>query len=126
MGTGFPEHAGAKVCCGYRGAPPILAAGVICAAAGGLALGTDGPALTMIVGVAGAGAFALALAGGLLGHRVAPRCRHRLVVAPGAVAVARAAARADCCESAGRSPSAGAPAIRSNIGAPLAVTVAAY
>ena len=71
MGTGFPEHAGAKVCCGYRGAPPILAAGVICAAAGGLALGTDGPALTMIVGVAGTGAFALALAGGLLGHRVA-------------------------------------------------------
>ena len=100
-------------------APPILAAGVICAAAGGLALGTDGPALTMIVGVAGAGAFALALAGGLLGHRVAPRCRHRLVVAPGAVAVAGAAARADCCESAGRSQSAGAPAIRSNIVAAL-------
>jgi hypothetical protein len=36
----------------------------------GLALGTDGPALTMIVGVAGTGTFALALAGGLLGHRV--------------------------------------------------------
>jgi uncharacterized membrane protein len=34
-------------------APPILAAGVIYAAAGGLALGTDGPALTMILGVAG-------------------------------------------------------------------------
>jgi hypothetical protein len=48
-------------------APPILAAGVIYAAAGGLALGTDGPALTMIVGVAGTGAFVLALAGGLLG-----------------------------------------------------------
>jgi hypothetical protein len=52
-------------------APPILTAGVIYAAAGGLALGTHGPALTMIVGVAGTGAFALALAGGLLGHRVA-------------------------------------------------------
>jgi len=51
-------------------APPILAADVIYAAtAGGLDLGMDGPALTMIVGVAGAGA--LALAGGLLGHRVA-------------------------------------------------------
>ncbi|MGH3672013.1 MAG: SdpI family protein [Pseudonocardiaceae bacterium] len=49
--------------------PPILTAGVIYAAAGGLALGTDGPALTMIVGAAGTGAFALALAGGLLGHR---------------------------------------------------------
>ena len=52
-------------------APPILAAGVIYAAAVGLAPGTDRPALTMIVGVAGTGAFALALAGGLLGHRVA-------------------------------------------------------
>ena len=45
-------------------APPILAADVIYAAAGGLALGTHGPALTVIVGVAGTGAFALALAGG--------------------------------------------------------------
>ena len=52
-------------------APPVLAAGAICAAGGALAFGTSGPALTAIVGVAGAGAIGLLLAGGLLGHRVA-------------------------------------------------------
>lgn len=52
-------------------APPVLAAGAVCAAGGGLALGADGPALIMIVGVAGIGAVGLLLAGGLLGHRVA-------------------------------------------------------
>jgi uncharacterized membrane protein len=52
-------------------APPVLAAGAVCAVGGGLALGTDGPALTVIVGVVGASTFGLALAGGLLGHRVA-------------------------------------------------------
>jgi uncharacterized membrane protein len=52
-------------------APPVLAAGVICAAGGGLALGADGPALTVIIAVAGIGAVGLLLAGGLLGHRVA-------------------------------------------------------
>ena len=45
-------------------APPILAADVIYTAAGGLALGTDGPALIMIVGVVGTGRLARALAGG--------------------------------------------------------------
>jgi hypothetical protein len=46
-------------------APPVLAAG------GALAFGAGGLALTAIVGVAGAGAIGLLLAGGLLGHRVA-------------------------------------------------------
>lgn len=52
-------------------APPVLAAGAICAAGGGLALGADGSALTVIVAVAGAGTVGLLLAGGLLGHRMA-------------------------------------------------------
>ena len=52
-------------------APPVLAAGAICAAGGGLALGAGGPALPVIVAVAGVGAVGLLLAGGLLGHRVA-------------------------------------------------------
>ncbi|MBV9728606.1 MAG: SdpI family protein [Pseudonocardiales bacterium] len=52
-------------------APPVLAAGTVCAAGGALALGTGGPALTAIVAVAGVGAVGLLLAGGLLGHRVA-------------------------------------------------------
>lgn len=52
-------------------APPVLAAGAVCAAAGTLALGAAGPALTVIVAVASAGAVGLVLAGGLLGHRVA-------------------------------------------------------
>ncbi|MGH3722295.1 MAG: SdpI family protein [Pseudonocardiaceae bacterium] len=52
-------------------APPVLAASAICAAGGALALGTGGPALTVIVGVTGASAVGLLLAGGLLGHRVA-------------------------------------------------------
>ncbi|MGH3751144.1 MAG: SdpI family protein [Pseudonocardiaceae bacterium] len=52
-------------------APPVLAAGTICAAGGVLAFGTGGPALAMIVGIAGTGAVGLLLAGGLLGHRVA-------------------------------------------------------
>ncbi len=52
-------------------APPVLAAGAVCAAGGVLAFGTGGPALAVIVGVAGAGTVGLLLAGGLLGHRVA-------------------------------------------------------
>ncbi|MFN2477729.1 MAG: SdpI family protein [Pseudonocardiaceae bacterium] len=52
-------------------APPVLAAGVVCAAAGTLALGTNGAALAVIVAVAGTGTVGLLLAGGLLGHRVA-------------------------------------------------------
>jgi len=52
-------------------APPVVAAGVVCAVGGALAFGTAGPALLVIVGVAGAGAIGLLLAGGLLGHRVA-------------------------------------------------------
>lgn len=52
-------------------APPVLAAAAVCAAGGALALGTSGPALIPLVGIAGAGAVGLALAGGLLGHRVA-------------------------------------------------------
>ncbi len=52
-------------------APPVLAAGAICATAGALALGADGALLTVIVAVAGAGTVALLIAGGLLGHRVA-------------------------------------------------------
>ncbi|MBA2472207.1 MAG: hypothetical protein DLM61_17020 [Pseudonocardiales bacterium] len=52
-------------------APTVVAAGAVCAAGGGLALGTGGPALTVIVAVAGTGAVGLLLAGGLLGHRVA-------------------------------------------------------
>jgi uncharacterized membrane protein len=52
-------------------APPVLAAGAVCAAAGVLALGMDGLALTVIIAVAGAGAAGLLLAGGLLGHRAA-------------------------------------------------------
>jgi len=52
-------------------APPVLAAGAVCAAGGALAFGTGGPALTVIVAVAGTGAVGLLLAGGLLGHRVA-------------------------------------------------------
>ncbi|MDQ4092493.1 MAG: hypothetical protein M3143_03475, partial [Actinomycetota bacterium] len=50
---------------------PVLAAGAVCAAGGGLALGAGGPALAVIVGVAGAGTVGLLLAGGLLGHRLA-------------------------------------------------------
>lgn len=49
-------------------APPVLAAGAVCAAGGTLALGTDGPALTVIVAMTGTGAIGLLLAGGLLGH----------------------------------------------------------
>ncbi|PZS40530.1 MAG: hypothetical protein DLM62_02410 [Pseudonocardiales bacterium] len=52
-------------------APPVLAAGTVCAAGGALALGSGGAALTVIVAVAGTGAVGLLLAGGLLGHRVA-------------------------------------------------------
>ncbi|MDQ2790921.1 MAG: SdpI family protein [Actinomycetota bacterium] len=52
-------------------APPVLAAAAVCIAGGGLALGAGGPALTVIVAVAGAGAVGLSLAGGLLGHQVA-------------------------------------------------------
>lgn len=52
-------------------APPVLAAGVVCTVGGGLALGSVGSALTVIVAVTGAGALGLLLAGGLLGHRVA-------------------------------------------------------
>jgi uncharacterized membrane protein len=52
-------------------APPVLAAGAVCAAGGSLALGADGSALAVIVAVAGIGAVGLLLAGGLLGHRVA-------------------------------------------------------
>ncbi|MGH3777171.1 MAG: SdpI family protein [Pseudonocardiaceae bacterium] len=52
-------------------APPVLAAGAVSAAGGVLAFGTGGPALAAIVGVTGAGAIGLLLAGGLLGHRVA-------------------------------------------------------
>lgn len=60
-------------------APPVLAAGAICAAGGGLALGADGSALTVIIAVAGVGTVGLLLAGGLLGHRVAAA-----IPAPGA------------------------------------------
>jgi uncharacterized membrane protein len=52
-------------------APPVLAAGAVCTAGGVLAFGTGGPALAVIVGVAGAGTVGLLLAGGLLGHRLA-------------------------------------------------------
>jgi hypothetical protein len=52
-------------------APPVLAAGAVCAAGGVLAFATGGPALAVIVGVTGAGTVGLLLAGGLLGHRVA-------------------------------------------------------
>jgi uncharacterized membrane protein len=52
-------------------APPVLAAGMISALGGALALGTGGALLTVIVAVTGAGTLALLIAGGLLGHRVA-------------------------------------------------------
>jgi uncharacterized membrane protein len=52
-------------------APPVLAAGAVCAAGGALVLGTGGPALAVIVAVTVAGAVGLLLAAGLLGHRVA-------------------------------------------------------
>jgi uncharacterized membrane protein len=52
-------------------APSVLAAGAVCAAGGALALRTGGPALAVIVAVAGTGTVGLLLAGGLLGHRVA-------------------------------------------------------
>ncbi len=52
-------------------APPVLAAGAVCAAGGALTFGTGGPVLAAIVGVAGTSAIGLLLAGGLLGHRVA-------------------------------------------------------
>jgi uncharacterized membrane protein len=52
-------------------APPVLVAGAVCAIGGALAFGTEGTALPVIVGVTGAGAIGLLLAGGLLGHRVA-------------------------------------------------------
>lgn len=58
-------------------APPVLAAGGICAAGGALAGATGGPALAAIVGVTGAGTIGLLIAGGLLGHRAAtalPSC----------------------------------------------------
>jgi uncharacterized membrane protein len=62
---------GAFVIANRVAAPPVLAAGAICAAGGALALGTEGPALIVIVTLAGAGTVGLVLAGGLLGHRVA-------------------------------------------------------
>lgn len=52
-------------------APPVLAAGTVCAVTGALAFGTSGPMLVVIVTVAGAGVIGLLLAGGLLGHRAA-------------------------------------------------------
>jgi hypothetical protein len=52
-------------------APPVFGSAVICAAGGALALRTGGGVLTLIVGIAGAGAVVLVLSGGLLGHRVA-------------------------------------------------------
>lgn len=51
--------------------PTVLAAGAVSALAGALALGADGPMLTVIVAVAGVGVLGLLIAGGLLGHRVA-------------------------------------------------------
>jgi uncharacterized membrane protein len=52
-------------------APPVVAAGSVCAVGAALAFGTSGSVLAVIVGVTGAGAVGLLLAGGLLGHRVA-------------------------------------------------------
>lgn len=52
-------------------APTVLAAGVISAIAGALAVGTGGAMLTTIVAVAGVGVVGLLIAGGLLGHRAA-------------------------------------------------------
>ena len=52
-------------------APPVLAAGAVCAVGGLLAFGAAGPALAAIAGVTGAGTIGLLIAGGLLGHRVA-------------------------------------------------------
>jgi SdpI/YfhL protein family len=52
-------------------APPVLGAGAICTAGGAVSLGTSGLTLTLIASMAGVSAFALVLAGGLLGHRVA-------------------------------------------------------
>lgn len=52
-------------------APPILAAAVVCTAAGALALASVGAMLAVIVSVAALGALTLMVAGGLLGHRVA-------------------------------------------------------
>jgi uncharacterized membrane protein len=52
-------------------APSVVAAGAVCAAGGALALSAGGPALAVIVALAGAGAVGLLLAGGLLGHRAA-------------------------------------------------------
>jgi uncharacterized membrane protein len=61
----------AFIAANHVAAPLVLAAGAISAAGGALAFGTGGPALAVIVGVAGAGAVGLLLAGGLLGHRLA-------------------------------------------------------
>ena len=77
-------------------APPVLGAGAICAAGGAVALGTSGLALALIVSMAGVSAFALVLAGGLLGHRVA------------AAGPARAGGCGDCaCPGEGRSTTRG-------------------
>jgi hypothetical protein len=53
------------------GAPPVVAAGAICAVAGAVAFDAGRSVLVVIVGVAGAGVLALLVAGGLLGHRAA-------------------------------------------------------
>ncbi|MDQ3887288.1 MAG: SdpI family protein [Actinomycetota bacterium] len=55
--------------------PPVTAAGVVCIAGGALAYGATGTALTVIVGVTGAGTLLLVLAGGILGNRAAAELR---------------------------------------------------
>ena len=57
--------------------PPVTAAGVVCVAGGALAYGATGAALTVIVGVTGAGTLLLVLAGGILGNRAAAGGRPR-------------------------------------------------
>ncbi|MGQ0774105.1 MAG: hypothetical protein ACT4NY_06765 [Pseudonocardiales bacterium] len=53
-------------------APPVLAAGVVCLAAGALALGTGGAMLTVIVAVGGAGTRSLASLSGRAPERRTP------------------------------------------------------
>ncbi|MPZ64236.1 MAG: hypothetical protein GEU83_01470 [Pseudonocardiaceae bacterium] len=52
-------------------APPLGAAGVVCATGGALCFTTTGAVLAVIAGVTGAGTLTLVVAGGVLGNRAA-------------------------------------------------------
>lgn len=58
-------------------APPVVAAGVVCATGGALCFTTTGAGLAVIAGITGAGTLILVVAGGVLGNRAAEAVHDR-------------------------------------------------